>query len=241
MIRSASKMTATAALLAVVLLATTSSQAAFKLFIDDLGDAAPGITITDQDFGGAPPDQDGTLGLIYFDGAVGNFDVVLSNVVSKPLLGPPDSIDFLSLAVSGPNTGTLLLRATDTGFTDINPGNVDFEGSIAGGTDGSVIARAFADTNNTEFGGVLVGTMGPIVLPSFNETMSATAGPFLAPYSMTLEATITHDDPNDFTSFDFLFAAESSLADTGVPEPATWLLGSMALLGMLLGVRRRVC
>ncbi|REJ64593.1 MAG: PEP-CTERM sorting domain-containing protein [Planctomycetota bacterium] len=245
MIRSALKTAGAAALMTVVMFAAAdSSQAAFKLFIDDLGDAAPGITITDEDLVGPPPDGAPFVpGLVSYDsavsGPVGSFVVVVSTAISKPLIGPPDSIDFINLAVSG-GTGTLFVSTTDTDYASLTGGAADFAGSISGTTTGMVSATALADDGNGEFTGATIGTLGPFVTPSFSDAFATTESPYASPFSMTLEATIVHDDPGDTTSFDFLLAVEPGAGENPIPEPSTWVLGSMALLGLGLAVRRRL-
>lgn len=246
MIRSALKTTGIVTLLGVATLALTShSQAAFKLFLDDLGDASPGITITDEDLIGPPADGAPFVpGLVSYDsgisGDIGGFTVVVSTGISKPLIGPPDSIDLVHLQIDGGSGGTLLIRTTDTDYTTLTGGAADFTGSISGTTSGTVSATAFADDANTEFGGAVVGSLGPFVGPSFSDAFLSTDSPYTSPFSMTLEALVTHDSAFDTTSFDFLLTVEGSAGEDPVPEPATWLLGSMALIGLGLGFRRKL-
>jgi len=251
MIRSTLRMAMIATFMAGTVFAVSSpSEAAFKLFLDDLGDASPGITVQDQDFVpafGDVADSSPVPGLVQFNGSIGSFAVVVSTGVSKPLIGPPDSIDFINLDVSGGSGGTLVVRLTDTDFMNVNGGATDFAGSISGNTQGSISALARADDGNAEYGGGIIGTFGTFdnsgqpanAAESFSDAFLVTDTPYSDPYSMTIEATITHDAPGDSTDFDFFLTVSPSANEDPVPEPATWLLGSMALLGFALALRRR--
>jgi len=210
------------ALLSVVGLSAEQAQAAT---IIELSDGITTVAVTD----GGAGDLSATPGVVVFSGAVGVFDVNVTTGLSYPLLGTLSQprLDLNSVNVSSGGTGTLTVKLTTTDYTGPATGLATLD--TGGTTNGTIEVSSYVDSTNAPFGttdttGVLgVYADGPFSGSTFSGTSVS------APYSATIVATITHDDPADVTSFD----AEYNI----VPEPA-----SAALLGLgifALARRRR--
>ena len=213
----------TAALIASAGLTTDQAQAAT---IIELTDGVTTVTVVDGGFG----DLSATPGVVVFSGAVGVFDVNVTTGLSYPLLGAINqpSLNLDSVNVNSSGTGTLTVKLTTTDYVGPGVGTATLE--TGGTTDGSIYVQSFVDDSNAAFGtDDLTGTLGIYQNGAFSGSTFGFTG-LGAPYSATIIATITHNNPLDVTSFD----ADYNI----VPEP-----GSIALIalgaGMLTYRRRR--
>lgn len=226
-------------ILASIFCFTAEARAAFILSIDDLGDAAPPILVTDE----VLPDGFAGLGTVSFGGSIGDFSVVSVTAVSKPVLSPDPKMDLVSLVVTGTNPGTLRIMVTDTDFLSPSLGTIAFESFIGGTTEGSIEAWSYLDPSNTEFGTSLpLDTLGPFSPVAFSDSQSSVISAALlpSPYSMTLVVDVTHESAGDVSSFDFYVRGEESTGEAPVPEPSAFLLSSLGLLmlGLIIRLRR---
>lgn len=168
-----------------------------------------------------------------------NGQTVSISAVSVPLTGPGPKLDLVSLAISGPTTGTLRISATNTGFiSPLTPDTV-FSSAIGGTTDGSISAAAYIDSGDGEFAtSTLVHDYGTMFGPDFSDSSTDLLTTPGSPFSMTLVVDVTHDDPFDVTSFDFVMEAND---DDIVPEPGTLVLSiaGLAMFSTIYARRRR--
>ena len=163
--------------------------------------------------------------------------------VSKPAIGGPSKpqIHLSALRISSffPHANDITIEITDTDFIDA-PGGINpatFNSSIGGVTSGTVSFATFVDSSNAEFGkGQALGAPYQYSSigggdPAFSTALSSTQTTG-APFSLTLQATVSHGGAG-VTSFDAELKA--------VPEPATWLAwsGTMPMLGLMLWAKRR--
>ena len=220
---------------AAILMATSSAHAAFIMTLDDAGTAGIDRIIQDDTLAGVltsaglttSGDLDSTTGSIVYSGGFGDFLINVTTGLSKPVLDAPGTMfDLNSVTVSG-GTGTLTIGLTDTDFLRGGTGSLSF--AIGGTTDGTVSASAYMDSANTEFGtGTLLGSMS-----SGGTAFSYTSGVTTVgsdPYSLTIYATVTHQNAGDASSFDAAV----------VPEPSMLALMSLGLVGLGFAGRRKL-
>jgi len=177
------------------------------------------------------PDGDGD-GMVTFNGGIDNFNINVTTGLSKPAIGSTDFpyLDISTVNVSSSLPGTLTIKWTDTDFYNAD-GIIALEGLIGGTTLGIVSFQAYLDTSNAAFGMTTpLCDLGPFTDGAFSDE-SIWSGSFSDPYSLTLVATIIHNEAGDVSSFNAGLSA--------VPIPATLLLFGSGLFG-LIGIRRKV-
>lgn len=171
----------------LLFLGRAPAQATLSLRLDDGNGNS--VTITDN----GPGDEDPTVGSISYFGAVGpNWFLAVAGGTSKPVSGSASAptLDFSTLDFSS-DAGTLTVQLSDTDFETSAP--MAFTSAVNGDTSGSVAVNTWADPGNNPFGeSDLIISQGPFAAPSFNDSQSVVQNPGGSPYSLTLNAVITH-------------------------------------------------
>lgn len=218
---SHSRLLLNAALLSALAFSSTAN-AAFVMMLEDIDNG--GSTII---YDGAGNDLNGVDGSITFSGVVGAFTINVTTGISKPVIGP-GRLDLNSINVSSGSGGTLVVRISDTDFSGPT---IDYNAAYGGTTDQQVDFNFYHDSSNTEFGGSnfasgsFISSGSDDTAFSENLTGNVTAA---NPYSLTIEAIISHGSGDLATSFN---AGVSPGTEVPVPA-AAWLFGS-ALLGLI--------
>jgi len=217
-------------------MAASSANAAFIMTLDDGGTAGIDRIVQDDTLAGVltsiglttSGDLDSTTGAVVYAGGFGSFAINVTTGLSKPVLDAPGTMfDLNSVTVSG-GSGTLTIGLTDTDFLRGGAGSLNF--AIGGTTDGVVSASAYMDSANTEFGtGTLLGSMGTTETGAFSYNSGVTTVGS-DPYSLTIYATVTHQNAGDASSFDAAV----------VPEPSMLALMSLGLVGLGFAGRRKL-
>lgn len=221
-------------------LSTSDADAAPSLKLTTGGGAS--VTVVDEGAGDAQP---GILGVVQYDGAIGDFNVQVTIGTSKPAIGtatnPILKISNTSINILNNNADTLTIEFSETGFigSGQTTANSDIGGSsaVTGGGTLTVMDSftAFIDPTNTIFGqpgAGQVASIGPLSGPGFSGLDSGTvdlgAGPVT--YSITQKFVVTAGTPGSNLSFD---------ATTQIPVPATFGMLGIALFGLGVALRRR--
>ena len=198
-----------------------------------LSDGLNTVIIVDGSLGDANP----LAGVVTFVGAVGtNWIANVTTALSYPVMGTQafPEIDLNSVNVTGTGGGTLVIRASEVDYTGIiNNGLAGFNLDVGGTTSGTVSYGLFLDDSNQLFGGIggnPVASLGPFSGPSFSGNTSGYAAA-TDPFSLILEASITHGAAGGDTSFD--------LKTTAVPVPSTVILLGSGLAGIGIVARKR--
>ncbi len=181
----------------VALMAASSANASFILYMDDLSTVGTDVIVQDDTLIGAltsigfTTDGDANVidGVVQYTGSLNNFLVSAAIGTSDPVNVAPGTIfDLFSLTIGG--AGDMVIGLTDTDFT----GDQNFTFHIGGTTDGSVSAQAYLDLGNVEFGqGTLLGDMSTSGTGAFAYS-SATSylDNLVNPYSLSLVTTVHH-------------------------------------------------
>jgi len=210
-------------------------------------DEAPAGTLSDSELAATADDfAAGYAGTVMHHGAVGSFDVVVVTGNSRPITSPSGGgrIDLVSLMVSG-GTGDLRIELTSTGFR-VAPGHTSaqLESSLGGTSDGGVVAEAYVDPDNREFGtSIGTGPLGPFEPashgPASNKSLAAFARTPLdldpeQEFSITQRFVVRHPPGSGaaVTSLD-------AVAQVHAPEPATLAMCAAGLVSLFLWVRSR--
>jgi len=210
-------------------------------------DEAPAGVLSDSDLAATADDfAAGYAGTVMRVGPLGSFDVVVAAGNSQPAMDPSGGgrIDLVSLMVSG-GTGELQIELSCTGFR-VAPGHsaATLETSIGGTTDGIVVAEAYVDPGNREFGtSIGTGPQGPFQPASHGPASDKSLAGFartsldLDPeqeFSITQRLVVRHPhgSGDEATSID-------AMARVHAPEPATLAMCASGLVCLFLWARRR--
>ena len=210
-------------LAAIMSLGGSIARADFVLTLDDA--ASGGIEVIVADNLGAGvflpgsglttthADALGDVGVILFDGPIGDFLTNTVTGISKPLLGPPGEMLLAGVHTSNVS-GLMTVGLTDTGFGSATSFTVrNAFGGVAGGT---VVSEWGADLDNSHFSfASAFGSLGPFGPGAFDDESSI--GPLSADpsFSLTNSVEITHGGGSSVTSYSM---------NVSVPEPGTALL-----------------
>jgi hypothetical protein len=220
------------------------AQAAGTLQLRITASGAPVALVIDQNFGPVAPathaDGSAVDGAVVFNGALGDWSIIVTTGLSKGLGTPADynagyaHMD-LNAIVSSSRAGTITLELSDTGFSPASSGVLTgaVGGTISGAAGSSGTFSAYKNDKNERFGAggptVVLGPFGP---GAFSGTGSTSHGP-LPTFAMTQRATIVHTTSSS-SSFDFE-------VKNLVPEPASVAMALTAapLLGLFWLRRHR--
>jgi hypothetical protein len=202
------------------------------------GDAAcalPGsVIVQDNGVGDTSP----LAGGISFSTTAFGYTFLVNSSQSKPLLGSATlpQLDLSFVVTSGAaGAGNVFLYASDTDFVGSGGFLVNLGGTNS--VDGSVIARAWGGTTNTQLqfsGANLLGSaLGPFTTPAFSGSVAGAFTPTANPYSLTIGVQVARTAAGTSTG-------DLNLLISPVPEPSTWALMLMgpALMGFVARRRR---
>ncbi len=202
-----------------------------------VSDGVSSITIDDN----SADDANAELGVVGYIGTLGGDWLVSTSVgATKPAVGSPTA-PMLNLHSSNTTTGdggTLTIRFSDDGFGPL-PSAGQFMGLVVGVAAGPATFSTWGDAGNAKFvddGATAQMAFGPAGPGLIWAPMFASTGPLSSPYSLTLEAVLTHSpDGAHESSVDMVL-----LAQPAVPEPLTVLgvCGGLAGLGAYIRKRR---
>jgi hypothetical protein len=216
-----------------VALTGAASLAAFLLACSWPAQAVPILTISDgattvSVVDGSVGDRNPLPGVVTYVSPVGaNWSLVQATGTTKPQIGSAGFPDMdVNSVVRSVGAGTLTITWADTSF---GPSHGSAVATIGGATAGSVSYATYADPANALALAVPLTSQGPFNGGAFSGAAEAALS-LGSPYSLTMQAVITHATQG-ISSFD----AELRVPDGGL---TIGLLGS-AVLG-LEGMRRIV-
>ncbi|HEX5400130.1 MAG TPA: hypothetical protein VFY06_13880 [Verrucomicrobiae bacterium] len=188
------------------LLGGVSVQATLSLRLDD----GNGNSVTVLDNG--PGDADPAVGSIAYTGAVGfNWYLTAAAGTSKPVSGSASAPELtLSTSDISFGAGKLDIQVSDTDFVNSPP--MTFASTVSGSTLGSMAVSTWADPGNNPFGeSNPITSQGPFAASNFNDSQNAVRDPGGSPYSLTLDAVISH-------AFGGISSCDASLSGSSVPD-----------------------
>lgn len=240
----------------VLLAAPVAAQAAFVMYIDDLSTSGIDVIVADgADAGTATSvgnttvaDTNTTTGAVTFVGSTTNFMVTVTSGFSKPVTGDAyNAIMDLNYSLFSNPAGTfsdvaptIKVYLTDTDFNLAGlPDNAvltqQINGNFVGAstTGANVVFETGLGSTNQEFTITDGMTTQSFTSPPSGYSASETMGVFADnPFSLTSVLSFTVTGPNQGTTGDAFVVAS-------VPEPASFGIWGLGVLGLLGVVRRR--
>jgi hypothetical protein len=217
-----------------IILSMVLGIAAIGLAVPHQANAVPTLTLSDgitthtvvlSD--GAAGDQSTDLGVVTFNGAIGNWSV---NVTTGIVLneGRP-YLDLNSINVSSTSTAatTLNIYFSQTGFT---ANNGSWEAEIGGVARNTVAYSTYLGTSNTLFDTTTGLTNSGLLGSGAFSNTTASNTILTGPYSLTQYVQIVHGAGTRNTSFNAELRS--------VPEPSALLLMGLGFLGLALWRQR---
>jgi hypothetical protein len=204
--------------------------AASALALAPLANATPELEVAIGSSGCATVKSTSSDGTVTWAGASGAFNSIDVSGLGVPLSGPPDLLDSGTIDAATTAGGTIYLCVTETGVSALSGQALSsFASTKTLPSRWKVIETTYADAADTAFGEAeVLGTHTFTGSPSNSSAPSILS--FGAPFSLTeiyeIEA-VGGGSTND------------AIDITTVPEPATFALLAVGLLGTAIGLRRR--
>jgi hypothetical protein len=162
-----------------------------------------------------------------------HFTSIVASALGLPTSGPPDLLDSETVDAHSTGSGTLYLCITETGLTGpVSAAAVSSFASFELPTRWSVTETSYADAADSAFG--TAETLGTHSFTSAGTSTAPSTLSFSAPFSLTEIYKIAAVGAG--TTSDSI---DISADITNVPEPATFALLAVGLLGTAIGLRRR--